>query len=209
MKASQRDIQKKREQFRQSIMRQADVQIAKIDAELESFRANELGKCKDDARGNSHHMLDEERLRIEHEAGQRVSARRSELRRQLYARRSQLTDDLFAQARARLGDFVSGPDYPDYLRKKAGKASGLRRGGEEVVLQVRPEDLRYEKDLIQACGAPCRVEAAEAIALGGLLVSLPESGRAADETLDAALEAQRQWFYETSELFLGPGGEQL
>lgn len=209
MKASQRDIQKKREQFRQSIMRQADAQIAKIDAELESFRVTELGRCKDDARGNSHHILDEERLRIEHEAGQRVSARRNKLRRQLYERRSQLTDELFAQAKARLRAFASGPDYPDYLRRKAGEAAGVRCSGEVVVLQVRPEDLRYEKDLIQDCGAPCHVEKTDAIALGGLLVSLPESGRAADETLDTALEAQRQWFYETSELFLGPGGKQL
>nr|WP_277602938.1 V-type ATP synthase subunit E family protein [Dysosmobacter acutus] len=190
-------------------MRQADARIAKIDAELESFRAAELGKCKDDARGNSHHMLDEERLRIEHEAGQRVSVRRNKLRRQLYERRSQLTDELFSQARERLSAFAAGPDYAAYLRRKAGAAAGLRRSGEEVVLQVRAEDLRYEKELIQACGAPCRVEAAGAIALGGLLVSLPGSGRAADETLDSALEAQRQWFYETSELFLGPGGDQL
>ena len=97
------------------------------------------------------------------------------------------------------------------MRQKAEKAGKLRKDGEPVLLQVRPADLHQSGELLLACGMPARVEEDETIRLGGLRFVLELTGWKADETLDAALEAQRQWFYENAGLFLSQEqrGEQI
>lgn len=211
MQEDQRDVREKCERFRQSIMQRANARIAEIDRELKEYRVSELGKYEDDARGDSAQLLEEESRRIETAAARAVSERRAELRRRLYERRAQLTGEVFLKAEESLAEFVSGPEYPEFLRQKAEKAGNLRKGGEAVLLQVRPADLQLSGELLQACGMPARVEADETIRLGGLRFALEQTGWKADETLDAALEAQRQWFYENAGLFLShkQRGEQV
>ena len=202
MKATERNIEEKCAQFRRSIMGQAKAQMDEIDRDLEAFRAQELAQCKADARGNSHQIVDEEQGRIRERSGRAVSERRSELRRQLCQRREILTDEIFQQVREELARFVSGPEYPAYLRELAKKAASFRRAEEEVVIEVRQEDLAYRRELSRACGGPCRVEEGKGITIGGLRFSLPQRRLGGDETLDSAIEEQRQWFYENFGLFL-------
>ena len=211
MQEDQRDVREKCERFRQSIMQRANAQIAEIDRKLKEYRVSELGKYEDDARGDSAHRLEEESRRIETAAAHAVSERRAELRRQLYERRIQLTDEVFQKAEESLSEFVSGQEYSEFLRQKAEKAGKLRKDGEPVLLQVRPADLHQSGELLLACGMPARVEEDETIRLGGLRFVLELTGWKADETLDAALEAQRQWFYENAGLFLSQEqrGEQI
>lgn len=210
MREDHRDVSEKRERFRESIMRQANEQIREIDRELEGYRASEIGRYEDDVRGSSDAFLEEERSRIEAAADHAVSARRAELRRLLFQRRGELTGELFEKAEVRLKEFAASPEYPDYLCRKAEKAKAVRGNGgkEQVVLLVMPDDLRWKERLAESCGAPCEVREDASIRLGGLRFALEQSGLEADETLDAALDAQRQWFYENAGLFLTQGGGQ-
>lgn len=209
MREDQRDVRDKLERFRESIMRQAGERAEQIDRELEAYRASEFGKYEDDVRKDSSRFLQEEESRIGALADHAVSQRRAELKRRLYERRGELTEEVFSKAEKRLREFAASPGYGKLLLQKAEKAGKLRQGG-GMLLGVRPEDLRWKDELEAACGEPCRVEPDESIRLGGLRFQAEATGLEGDETLDAALEEQRQWFYENAGLFLKQeqGGEQ-
>lgn len=210
----QQNVAEKWERFRDSIMRQANGQIDAIRQEVDTYRASQLDRFQEEIQKDSRHYLKGERRRVEASQRELVSARRAALRKELYLRRSELTEGVFAKVRETLEAFAASGDYAAFLCRKATEAGKLRRGG-EVLLLVRPADLKWQKELENACGQPCRVEEDESILLGGLRfwVKSPEGKSAdmqGDETLDAALEEQRQWFYESTGLFLTgeQGGEE-
>ena len=99
----------------------------------------------------------------------------------------------------RLLAFAATSQYRDFLLETASSLCGLFPQ-EGSVLLVAPRDLPFADDLAKAFGKGCRVEASDAIRLGGLQCQNQEAGLFADETLDSKLEDQRAWFAAASGL---------
>lgn len=199
---SSRDVRQKLERFRQSIMNQAEGQCREIQQQLEAYRTAELGRYKDDARDDTGHMLQDEQARIAAEAAAGISQRKNELKQALFQKRAELTDQLFEKARQQLLDFSGcAGEYGLFLQEKARRVMQLCPDGQGLTLLVRPQDRAFEGQLRQICGAQAALEEDATIQIGGLRARLA-GGTVIDETLDAALEAQREWFYDHAALFI-------
>ena len=70
------------------------------------------------------------------------------------------------------------------------------------VLYVRKEDMIYEAEMKKVYGLDIDVQIATSIQLGGFMIENPETHVVVDETLDFALESQKDWFYKTSGLMI-------
>lgn len=70
------------------------------------------------------------------------------------------------------------------------------------VLYVRAEDMIYEDEIKKVYGLDVDVQTGSQIQLGGFIIENPETHVVVDETLDFALESQKDWFYKTSGLMI-------
>ena len=136
--------------------------------------------------------------RFEKEASTALSWAEMEAKRALLLRREALCQEMFSHVAGRLEEFSKGPDYQAYLQKrleeleKAGRLSGS-------TLQAREEDLPLLGQLTQGKGL-AGLEPSPDIRLGGFRCCNRAGGVVAQETLDAALEDQKEWFFAHSGL---------
>ena len=129
-------------------------------------------------------------------ANRDLSAARMAARATLAAQRQKIADETFSKAREQLAAFVAGKDYAAWLQKEA--ASLAETLGENAKITARAADLPLLKNVELPAGTV--LEADDSITLGGLKGANPAKGVAADDTLEARLEAQHDWFLENAGL---------
>ena len=127
-------------------------------------------------------------------ANRDLSAARMAARATLAAQK--IADETFSKAREQLAAFVAGKDYAAWLQKEA--ASLAETLGENAKITARAADLPLLKNVELPAGTV--LEADDSITLGGLKGANPAKGVAADDTLEARLEAQHDWFLENAGL---------
>lgn len=184
--------EEKLELFKQAILERASAQSRKIQQETEEAKKHELdqeeSKLLDSFYCETQAKINKIKTDNTKELG-RVSAR---LKKELYAQREQYLSEMLARVRVELSAFVQTEKYPAFLDRKAAALCGQWEGG---CLRVRPADLVH-RAVLEKYGRP--VEGDNTIQLGGVILSDPENGVVIDESLDAALESQRQWFQRNS-----------
>ena len=111
-------------------------------------------------------------------------------------------DEVFQAAAERLSGFVGSADYSDFLKKSASRMAQIA-GDAPITLLFRPADLEAAEGLKTVFSAPAELCADETIRIGGLRAQLPDKRLRLDDTLDARLESQREWFMEHSGLTIG------
>ena len=115
--------------------------------------------------------------------------------KELAAQRQQIAADAFAAARTQLAAFAAGKDYAAWLVKSA--AALAETMGESGTLYARTADLPLLQGKLPAGVA---LAADDTITLGGLRAANPTTGLAADDTLEARLDAQHDWFLQNAGL---------
>ena len=141
------------------------------------------------------HTLHFETERARTRANRELSAARMQARAKLAAQRQQIAADAFAAARTQLATFAAGKDYAAWLVKSA--AALAETMGESGTLYARTADLPLLQGKLPAGVA---LAADDTITLGGLRAANPATGLAADDTLEARLDAQHDWFLQNAGL---------
>ena len=72
----------------------------------------------------------------------------------------------------------------------------------DSTLELREADMKYKDELIKAYGTTLEVEVSDKITIGGFIVKNKATNVVVDESLDFALENQKDWFYKTSGLMI-------
>ena len=195
------DLQEILNKFEQVIMEKADAQCEDIHQEMEAYRSSELAKYKDDARVDYHQRLESGINEISTDSAEELALKKSALKKELFHKRSAYCEEVFAAVKDKLLSFTDSGKYQGYLEKKAEKIAALELD-ETPTLLVREKDLALSESIQAAYGAPCQVQASEEIAIGGIIALCQSTGYRIDETLDAALENQKDWFFENSGMYL-------
>jgi vacuolar-type H+-ATPase subunit E/Vma4 len=190
------DVREKIERFRYSIMEEVHVRRQEILQKTNEYHAAELGRYKDTAKLDSDLMLRDGQSRITLEFSRRLAIRRRDLKGRFYAEREKRRQAVFDKAAEALLAFARKPEYGAFLRRKAKEASALAEGA-RLRIWICPRDMIWKDALETAC--PCSVETADDIRLGGFYAE-NGAGMLIDQTLDSALEEQKEWFYSESGL---------
>lgn len=140
-------------------------------------------------------------IKAEHQRDTQRSgaAARQDARKQLLRYRGQLLGQVFEDAKAQLQTFTQSGQYAPWLQQKLQKLAASLAAGQQGVLYLRPADMQYVP-LLQQQLQGFTAQPDEEITLGGFVL---QAGHLLyNETLDAALEEQKQKFTQTSGLYL-------
>lgn len=186
----------KLELFEQEILAKANAERDAILRETEEMKKQELDREEAKQLEELYRDIQAKTARIKLDHTKALSKERVRLKQELYAQRERYVTELLARVRAELVAFTKSPEYPAFLEAKVKKiaSQGSLEGG---ILEVRSDDLAYGNRLKALCG--CEVAANDAaVTIGGVILRGDARGICVNESLDAALESQRDWFYRNS-----------
>ena len=185
------ELDTRAERFLESIRAEGEAACAAIRTETDAEIDRQLDEARQAQQAKAEHTLHFETERARTRANRELSAARMQARAKLAAQRQQIAADAFAAARTQLAAFAAGKDYAAWLVKSA--AALAETMGESGTL--------YARTLLQGkLPAGVALAADDTITLGGLRAANPTTGLAADDTLEARLDAQHDWFLQNAGL---------
>lgn len=157
-------------------------------------------QMKEEAKRDADLQMSQELAEISSTASAEISESHSERTKKLIEKRDEYVSNVFAQAKDKLVEFTKSADYSDFLIEKVKKAAAY--GLENSVMYVREEDLALKDKLVAAYGKEITVEKSEDITIGGFIIENKADKLVINESLDSALEGQKDWFYKNSGLII-------
>ncbi len=191
--------EEKLSKFNQAIHHYAEEQRKKIEEEVAKFKEKELNEAENEVLQEAYLLIQKEMAQMRNNITKEMAHREMDARRELLEKRRQIMEQVFSDAAAKLKEFAQGPEYEGWMTRHCRELAAVFNET-ETLLYVRPQDVKMEKALAEAFGKPCRIVSNEEIQLGGIRAQNPAMGLVADDTLDALLENQQEWFEEASGL---------
>lgn len=191
--------EEKLSKFNEAIHHYAEEQRRKIEDEVKKFKEKELNEAENEVLLEAYQLIQKEMAQMRNNITKEMAHREMDARRELLEKRRKIMEEIFTQAAERLKEFAQSQEYQDWMKRHCQKlAETFSQPG--TVLFVRPEDRKLESLLKSAFGTACEVQEDEEIHLGGVRAQNLAMGLVADDTLDALLENQQEWFEENSGL---------
>ena len=185
--------------FVQAITVYAEEQRDKIRQEIEAYKSERMQKAEQEVLTDAYQLIQKETAAIRSESVREISRRDLAARKEVLEQRKQIMADVFNHVEEKLDTYVATPAYAEKMRSMLTKMTNdLPAEGTVYYLTVR--DKALISSLSDFCPKGSRIETTDDIHIGGIRGINTEKGRFMDNTLDAKLEAQHEWFTKTSGL---------
>ena len=197
-------MEKKEQVFlymKEEIERLANLEEEKILAEAKELEEEAYNQIKAEAKKDAEALLAKELVEISSSASVEASLSQEEKTKKLVVKRDEYVANIFKEAKEKLVAFVASKDYQKYLIEHIEKIGKLYQM-EDSTLELREEDMRYKDELVKAYGVDLEVEVSDKIKIGGFIIENKATNVVVDESLDFALENQKDWFFKTSGLMI-------
>lgn len=187
--------------FKDEINMVASREEEQILKEVEEIKERAMVDIKDEAKRNADMLMEQELSEMRSDSAIALSRVSGNNHRLLIAQREKYANAVFEEAAKKIKSFVDGDEYPAYLINKIKKCN-QQHHYDHAVLYVRLDDMKLKDDITSAYESLDDVLGDKTIQLGGFRLECREAGIVIDETLDQALAAQKEWFYDNSLLML-------
>ena len=197
-------MEKKEQVFlymKEEIERLASLEEKKILTEAKQLEEEAYNQIKAEAKKDAEALLAKELVEISSNASVEASLSQEEKTKRLVEKRDEYVTNIFSEAKEKLVEFVNSKDYKTYLIKHIEEIGKLYQM-ENSTLKLRKVDMKYKDELIKAYGMSIEVEVSDKILIGGFIIENKATNVVVDESLDFALENQKDWFYKTSGLMI-------
>lgn len=186
--------------MKEEIEKESQREVSKILEEVKAMENDALTSMQSEAKKDADLRLKQELDEMQSQASSEISESHSERTKKLIEKRDEYVKDIFAKAKEQLVAFASSEDYKNFMIAKAKEAS--KEALEDSVLYVRKEDLGLAEDLKKAYGHKIDVEESKEVVIGGFIIENKTSALVLNETLEFALENQKDWFNKNSGLII-------
>ena len=156
-----------------------------------------MQRAEDEARRDGHLKIEAAKSKIEAQAKLKVALYENEKKKEIYSKRSAYQQEVFALAKAKLQAFAASDAYTDFLEKRLNELSN--KVGKNLTFKVRNDDT-FAQSAIQKTYPTAAIETDPTITIGAFKVIDQDKNILIDETLDAGLENQLDWFLLHSKL---------
>lgn len=197
-------MEKKEQVFlymKEEIERLANLEEEKILAEAKELEDEAYRQLEAEAKKDADALLAKELVEISSSASVEASSSQEERTKKLVEKRDAYVANIFSEAKNKLIEFVNSTEYKTYLIEHMKKIGELYQMNDSI-LWLREEDMKYADELVKAYGIDLTVEQSSNITIGGFIIENKETNVVVDESLDFALENQKDWFYKTSGLMI-------
>jgi vacuolar-type H+-ATPase subunit E/Vma4 len=179
--------------FLRSIDKYAKLQQSKIEEEIREIERAELEKTERRAIEDVNNMIKKELQAMKGRVEVDIAHTELKCRKELAKKRKEMLLEIFKACSKRLLDYTFSEEYPKILERCAKSISGVLNVP-DVKLYVKEEDLKFSDIIKKSFGRDCEVDVDKEIEIGGICGFSQNLGMVADNTLDASLEAQTDWF---------------
>ncbi len=187
--------------MKDEIERQARSEEKSILDEVKVLEEEAYETMRVEAKKDADLKLKQEEEEMTSNASTEISESHIERTKKLIAKRDEYVKSIFTSAREQLISFSKSEDYKTFMKEKIQKVAH-NFSGNQCIMYVTKNDLSMEKLLVEAFGHEIKVEANDAITIGGFIIEDKESLLVVDETLDFALANQKEWFNKNSGLII-------
>jgi vacuolar-type H+-ATPase subunit E/Vma4 len=187
--------------MKDEIERQAKNEEKSILDEVKSLEDEAYESMRAEAKRDADLKLKQEEEEMSSNASAEISESHIERTKKLIEKRDEYVKTIFDEAKKKLLAFADSQDYASFMEAKIKKVAPNFEGT-HAVMYVAKKDLSMEKALIKAFGHEIKVEASDEIVIGGFMIEDKESSLVVDETLDFALNNQKEWFNKNSGLII-------
>ena len=129
-----------------------------------------------------------------------ISESHIERTKKLIEKRESYVSEVFQSSEDKLIEFTSSKKYREFMLKKANKIINMIE--DECILYVLEKDLSLKDELLSLSNKIIDIKVSQDFKIGGMIGMNPDSSLIIDETLDFALENQREWFTQNSGLMI-------
>lgn len=186
--------------FRDEIQHVSDQQIQALDEEIKTIREQTLAQLEASAQRDAGAACEQELRELQSEYAVRLSRLHDETDRRLMKKRNELAEAVFSDVIDKIQQFTESGDYGTMLRAKATQLA--QSAYPQPTIYVRAADMVYADQIKDAFANDATVCADDTIRYGGMRLECLASGIVVDETFDAQLSEQKEWFYQNSGLFV-------
>lgn len=187
--------------MKEEIEKQANAQEKQILDEVDRLEKEAYESMKEEAQKDAELQLKQIVSEMTSNASSEISESHIERTKKLIEKRDGYVKDIFDQAISQLNDFASSNQYKDFMIEKMKKVAKDYQLPHSV-LHLRKADEVLKDDLIKVYGQDIDVVIDDKISIGGFIMENQESSMIIDETLDFALENQKEWFNKNSGLII-------
>lgn len=187
--------------MKDEIVKQANAQEKQILDEVDRLEKEAYELMKEEAQKDAELQLKQIVSEMTSNASSEISESHIERTKKLIEKRDGYVKDIFDQAISQLNDFASSNQYKDFMIEKMKKVAKDYQLPHSV-LHLRKADEVLKDDLIKVYGQDIDVVIDDKISIGGFIMENQESSMIIDETLDFALENQKEWFNKNSGLII-------
>jgi vacuolar-type H+-ATPase subunit E/Vma4 len=182
------------EDFRESVLESAQSQAKAIVTAAERARERALRDARTQCEKADYGLV---KVQQQRETQRKSAEAATAVRGEVLQYRARLVEDMFAEVQKRLQAFAQSREYVPFLRAKLKKYEKQIRTEDKPVVYVNNADLAHEAPLKKMM-PQAEVQPDDNIELGGFKLAVGHT--MFDETLDEALQRQRQAFYAQSKL---------
>jgi len=191
-----------RRYFEKAIKRESEEQIRKLQKEVDYLYNREIKKIMEDIEIKRQVQMAKELKEVQINYQEELNQIGSGYDEKLIMKRHEMTALVFKEIETKLIAFAKTSGYKDWLNKRLENYTS-KINGYHVIIHVSDQDQIAEKminDMYKSLSF--EIEKDKKIRFGGFILTIADKKIEVDETLDARLEEQKEWFLNHSKLFI-------
>ena len=187
--------------MKDEIERQAKSEEQAILNEVKALEDEAYESMKAEAKRDADLKLKQEEEEMSSNASAEISESHIERTKKLIEKRDEYVKNIFDQARDELKAFVKSDEYFPFVEAKIKKVAADFKDSKSI-MYVSHDDFKNKDAFVKAFGTDIEVQASDDIQIGGFILENKASSLVVDETLDFALNNQKDWFNKNSGLII-------
>ncbi len=184
----------KESKFLDAINKYAEQQKAQITQEIEDYKNTKIEQATQQGLQDAYDLIRADIAQRKAVIVNELAKKELALRNGLFRERQALADKVFDEAKEKLLAFTQSEEYSEFLRRSLEEIKA-HCGTAQCVISIAPCD-EEKRSLIESVIPDAQITADNHILIGGIKANCPTLGILMDDTLDARLEEQREWFIE-------------
>lgn len=191
-----------RRYFEKAIKRESEEQIRKLQKEVDYLYNREIKKIMDDIEIKRQVQMAKELKEVQINYQEELNQIGSGYDEKLIMKRNEMAALVFKEIEKKLTSFAKTDGYKVWLKKRLENYQ-KQINGYAVVIHISDQDQIAEKIMSDVYKSlSYQIEKDKKIRFGGFILAIAEKNIEVDETLDARLDEQREWFLNHSKLFI-------
>ncbi len=191
-----------RRYFEKAIKRESENQIGKLQKEIDYLYNREIKKITEDIEIKKQVQMAKELKEVQINFQEELNQIGTGYDEKLIMKRREMTKSIFDAIELKLKDYMKTDAYQAWLEKRLDEHQGVLKD-HKLYFIIQQGD-QVAKTLITSLFSKSNIHIEESknIQFGGFILTLPDQKIEVDETLDARLNEQKEWFINHSKLFI-------